>query len=338
MNHEQLQAIGLSDVEARVYLAVLMHPQIGAQRIAELSGTPRTSVYPVARSLVARRLLETVGVGYGTRYLARPPKEALPALFEQERADLTEREARARELAEELSAQAETAEPLPTEFVEVVRDRRVMSERFDRLQLEAESEVAMFVKPPFVMGRLGNPVEEEILGRGVRVRCLYEASALDSEHVGPYIEHWTAKGEEARLFPGELPCKLALVDRAAALFPLAAGEQVAHMSVLIRNAPLGTALALLFDYLWESSAALGDVSDAREGSADRDAETVDLLRMLAAGWTDQRIAAALGVSDRTVRRRIKRATEAVGAGSRAEAAARAASLGMLGEGGGRAAS
>lgn len=255
---QRLEGLGLSGVEARVYVALLMGGSLAARDLVDVAETTRSSVYLALRSLEDAGLVEG-GAGYASRYRAVPPERALPSLIEDERVELTEalqhKEDTAKELGEELArlADSQGADSPPAEVVEVLRNPRVVVDRFSRLQQQANREICMFVKAPFVHTG-GNPDEEQALARGVRIRCLYEEESLGLEGVRPYLEGWVAAGEEARVTSSKLPFKLIIVDSQTSLMPLETPE--AHRdvtSVLIRNASLAEGLQMLFDFLWESA-------------------------------------------------------------------------------------
>ena len=68
----------------------------------------------------------------------------------------------------------------------------------------------------------------------------------------PYLADWLAMGEEARIYDGELPHKLAIFDSQVVLVPLIrAGEQT--RTLVIRHAQLARSLSMLFQFLWERS-------------------------------------------------------------------------------------
>jgi hypothetical protein len=154
----------------------------------------------------------------------------------------------------QLEEVAAAEEELEEEMIEVLRSRQTISERFERLQLEAEHETDVLVKAPALATRAGNPAELRALKRGIRIRGLYEERALDSPDVAPHLTSWEAAGEEIRIYPGELPLKAAIFDRQRVLIPLEATK--AHdrvTSLLIRHPSLGLALHILFEHLWEQA-------------------------------------------------------------------------------------
>ncbi len=58
---EALKTFGLSEYEAKVLLALIAKGELTAKEIAEFSGIPRTSVYDVIKSLMAKGLVEAYG-------------------------------------------------------------------------------------------------------------------------------------------------------------------------------------------------------------------------------------------------------------------------------------
>lgn len=58
-------------------------------------------------------------------------------------------------------------------------------------------------------------------------------------------------------------------------------------------------------------------------------EEIEVIRLMVQGWTDERIARHLEISLSTVKRRIYRASQALGVTSRAGLASRATRLGLI---------
>ena len=258
----KLEKLGLSPAQAQVYLALVHHaPGMGASALAAAAGIPRPSVYPALESLIGKGMVEN-GKGYGSQFAAVAPEEALNRLIAVEKENLlerlSEREFLATDLIKELrSVPDEKPNASETKLIEVIRDPRVASDRFQKFQHETEHEVDALVRPP--MFRLSkshrdNPAESQSLRRGVRHRVIYQSSVLDHENIGPYLKSWIEAGEEARVYKGHLPLKLILFDSKIAWMPLETNAK--HhpiVSVLIRHHALGRALHLLFDYLWKES-------------------------------------------------------------------------------------
>lgn len=257
MNHEargELVELGLSPTEAQIYLALLQNASVSASALAGATGLSRSRVYQTLCSLTDKGLVES-GAGYGSKFGVVAPEQALPALIEREQETLAQRRDLAGQLGQRLAALIEPIDSAPEELIQVLRNSRAVAERFDRLQLEAERQIDSFIKAPFFC-RPSNPAQEKAQRRGVRVRSLYERSVLEDGSVKPYLEQWVAAGEEARIYDGELPHKLAIFDRKIVLMPLIMpGDQT--RTVLIRHPQLAQSLRMFFEFLWEDAAPVG---------------------------------------------------------------------------------
>jgi hypothetical protein len=84
------------------------------------------------------------------------------------------------------------------------------------------------------------------------------------------------------------------------------GSGTPESAIAIRTPPVVTALDLLFSLLWATSHAW----------TDDDEPWADVLRLLSRGLTDDSVARSLGITSRTVRRRIAEAMGDLGATSR----------------------
>src|SRR2546426_7003385 len=250
----KLEQLGLSRAEAEVYLATLHDGPLAAAAIAHETGIPRTSVYPTLCSLADKGLVEG-GAGYGSKFAAVSPAQALPALVVREKQILSDRERIARELAETLEPLAANAEFALDDAVQVIRSRQVIAERFDRLQLEAERTVDVIIKAPILNPRKDNPAQQKAQRRGVHFRGLYERAAIEDPTIQPYIQRWSASGEEGRVYEGELPYKLLIFDEEIVLMILtrSGGRSSA---LFVRHEPLAKSLIQWFNSLWAEAKPL----------------------------------------------------------------------------------
>jgi len=250
----KLEQLGLSPTEVQVYLAILQHGPLAAAAIANQTGIARTSIYPTICSLADKGLVEG-GAGYGSKFAAVSPAQALPALVAREKQILSDREQIARELAETLEPLAANAEFALDDAVQVIRSRQVIAERFDRLQLEAERTVDVIIKAPILNPRKDNPAQQKAQRRGVHFRGLYERAAIEDRVIKPYIQGWIASGEEARVYDGELPYKLLIFDGEIVLMILTRrGGQ--SSALFVRHEPLAKSLTQWFNFLWEEAKPL----------------------------------------------------------------------------------
>lgn len=259
----ELERLGLSAVEAQIYLALLAKGGTwGASAVAATMAIPRSTVYLTLNSLVDMGLLE-VEAGYGGRFSAVPAEQALPSLVLREREDLvrrqrevSDREQVAQELARRLRPERDQPETTDEpEIIQVLRDPRAIAARFERLQLEAERQVEVFIKAPIFNPRYENATQQQAMRRGVHYRALYERAIVDTPEIKPYLAKWIQGGEEARVYDGELPHKLAIFDRQKILMPLIPpGGQ--GRTLFVKSPQLGASLGMLFESLWQQSQPL----------------------------------------------------------------------------------
>lgn len=297
---QTLQALGVTAAAERVYRALLRGPDDTLRELAAGAGISaaqaRRAVGDLeSAGLVSRRATRPV------RYVPAAPGTAVEALILRREKELEGCRLLATELAEEFRASVRGE--LATQVIEVIADREVIFQRFVQLLGAARNEVLMFDKPPYV-GPLENPFEMEALEHGVSWRAIYAPEGLYPERM-EQIRRWERSGEKARVHP-EIPMKLAIVDRAVALMQMTVdGRGAENMAILIRPCALLDTLTLLFDSFWRRAVPLSrNRQQPADGGGQPAEQDEDLLRLLAAGFKDEAIARQLGVSSRTVSRRL----------------------------------
>ena len=75
-----LMSLGLSDYEARAYVALARHGPLNGYEVAKRSGVPRANVYAALERLERRNVVVAVQEGDATRYAARPQDEFIRRL------------------------------------------------------------------------------------------------------------------------------------------------------------------------------------------------------------------------------------------------------------------
>lgn len=317
-----LEALGLSEIEEQVYVALLGRPHMAASEVAAELGRG------VGMVRAALTKLEELGfvarlAGSPTRLTATRPEVAVGALV----ARRTEELADAAEAAQQLSSSfPQQVRARPDELVEIVVGRAAVAARFVQLTRTVQVDLLVLDRPPYAQNvEKTNSAEIDVLGKGVAVRGIYAPEAFELE--GAYEQAVAASraGEEARVH-GNVPMKLAIADRSEALMPLDA-DGVVDSVLVIRAPTVVSALVRLFELLWAQAWPL---SDWDRGATPEPADPIDheLLALLATGVKDEAIARDLGISVRTLGRRIGRLLDALGARTRFQAGLRASRTGL----------
>jgi sugar-specific transcriptional regulator TrmB len=251
---EVLEQLGLSKTEAKVYRCLLEESPLPAATVADRAGASRSSVYLILRSLADKGLIEA-GAGYGSRYHAAPPDQALAALLERERAELRAHEQHVDQVLPQLVELFDRCAGQDGEVVEILRTPKVVAERFDRLQSEAVETIDVMIQGPIEVGG-SNEAEAAALRRGVRVRVVYGRRVLADPEVSRYLDEWASAGEQARCYPGDLPMKFALFDSHTVVMPLSGPSSGGVAAIIVRHPELAAALEMVFSSLWHQAEPL----------------------------------------------------------------------------------
>lgn len=158
----------------------------------------------------------------------------------------------------------------------------------------------------------------------LRVRCVYAESFVRLPDGEQFIRDCQRAGEEIRV-SNEVPMKLYLADADIALVPLLLESE--NAALLLRGTDLVLALRVFFELLWMRATPW----PGTDQSTDEPLSPVQrrILELLAAGFSDDRVALTLGVSTRTVRRHVAVIMERLDTSTRFAAAIAARRLGWL---------
>lgn len=307
-----LEAVGIAPEEETAYRELLQHPE---STVAELAH--RLSDCEDRVSGRVRRLEE---LGLVSRSAEQPgrlrpvrPDVAVDVLVSRRRAELDRAQAAARDLVGEMK----TPERLrPESVVEVLVGRSAIATRFAQLLQTAREEVLVLDRPPYVSNYAESDAAVHTrLADGVRVYGIYSGESLET---GPGTEEAyraAEAGERSRLH-ADVPMKLVVSDRAVALLPLSL-EEPGESALVIHSSALLDALRQMFWLLWEQAVPI--VPELPTGdSAETDLDP-RLLTMLTAGMKDDSIARQLGMSSRTVGRRVAELMDSLGVRTRFQA-------------------
>lgn len=161
----------------------------------------------------------------------------------------------------------------------------------------------------------------DALADGRPSRALYPVRALDE--AADELAERARMGEQIRVLP-EVPTRLFVVATSHALVPHLPGFESTRRLV-VRERGLVLLLGQLFDRVWERAEPVPRLD--LPGARDRSRRL--LLQQLADGAGDEQIARTLGVSLRTVRRRVADVLIELGADSRFQAGVEAVRRGWL---------
>ncbi len=307
-----LETLGLTSVEASVYSELLRgdaSPKELSARAGLGVGATKELLEGLVRLGLAKRL-----PGRVTRFGLVSPELALPQLLRRREEALQASRAAIERLAAEHRSRTLEAE---ASYVEIVVGIDAIRSQFTSLQAEARTEILGCSKPPILVTPIeeGNPGEEDALARGVRNRWLYQSDLLETPGVLEGIERFVERGEESRVLP-RLPSKMFIIDRELAFLHVTQSAPEGHqvVGIMLRHQELVSTLLGLFEMLWERATPLFAAAAVPDTEFDP-----KIIEALAAGITDEAIGRQLGISTRTVGRRVRELLERIEAASRFQA-------------------
>jgi sugar-specific transcriptional regulator TrmB len=235
------------------------------------------------------------------RYFPTPPDVAVDLLFTKRQDELQ----RARAVAQQWQSKQRQASG-KEQPIEIVSGREAIMHRFQHMHRSSREEIVCLERPPYVVSATYHyaDVQQVAMARGVGLRTIIDTSVLDIPGKLESLRRNIANGEEIRVLP-RMPLKMLIADRRLALVPLSL-EQARDIALVLRTSLLLDALCELFEILWERGTPFGTAAVAMPNS-ERARRAVDgdtLVSLLAAGMNDKSIAQELGISARTLERRI----------------------------------
>lgn len=321
-----LRSAGLSAAEESTYLALVRQGGASVEQLADRVGL---SVAQVRRA-VAGLLRE--GFVHRTpppqeRVVPVPPELAIEQLIRRRQEELE----RTRQAAHRLAAEAyDRASDRRTEdLIEIVSGPAGVGQAFNRVQLTARQEMRTLVAPPYATSTGVNRTQLEREAEGVTYRAVYDGSALSDPVLAASAASHVRSGEQARIADG-LPTKLAVADRELALLPLDWSTPAHDAALLVHPCGLLDALVALFETVWARASPLSVTeTDGLTAEDTISADDRHLLSLLVAGLTDEAAGARLGLSRRTVARRVQQLMERTNSRSRLQLGWQARERGWL---------
>jgi DNA-binding NarL/FixJ family response regulator len=308
-----LETVGIKPTEERVYWTLLRMPAASSGELAErLDLRPEES-----RSCLSG--LESKGLVSRApddphRFRAAPPDLAFGPLLQRRHQELRSIEAAVGQMTDEYRSRAARRGGEP---VEVVTGVTAVRQRFAHLWRCALGEACAFVADPADI----DLAEWREPHPGARSRLVYPQAALDLTGDPYQLAESVRVGAVARLAP-QPPVTMLLVDGEAAIVrvPPVRAHPEGPAALLVHQGALLDALGALFEAVWESAVPLltypeTGPAEHREATGPA-AEDLRLLSLLLAGLTDDAIATKMGLSRRTVQRRVSGLIELVGVRTR----------------------
>ncbi|MBT2369334.1 LuxR family transcriptional regulator [Streptomyces sp. ISL-10] len=320
---EALRRLGIGDEATRVYLALLELAPVRLSRIGTAAGLDDTQLAAAYGELVDAGLASAPVDGRDA-IAPLPPAAGLQILSRHRAAEL---DASCVTVAGAFDAfRRQRLAEFKDDLVEVVTGEEI-GPRLRQAWDSAREQICQFDSPPYFPIPTATDEALATLARGVTQRVVYSRESLEFPgNLTQSIEPCIAAGEQARVVPS-VPVKLVIIDDAYALVSLSIKEvDVHHTMLVVQPCGLFAALVALFEQTWQSALPFHGPPHRphRLLPADR-----RLLSLLAGGVSDDDIAKEIGISRRTLFRRVEVLMARLGAATRFQMALQAQRRGWL---------
>jgi DNA-binding CsgD family transcriptional regulator len=323
-----LEFLGLDETATAVYQALLV-ARGGLADICARTGLPEGVIRSALSALASVNLVRAPS---GTSDAWRPvrPELGFAALVHEHEADLAQRAHQLAALRAAATAAAATWSagiqhmPASVETLETYQDA-IAEARWLASRATAEYLQVMPGAPDLAALHSELSPLAAAVARGARIRVLYRDSIRSDPSALAHARLMAQTGADVRTAP-ILPTPLVICDRQVAL--TLTGHPMQEMFLSVREPAIVEVLSAVFDNSWDTATPLSTRIFADDPANLTPGEQA-LLRLLAAGLTDEAAAKRLGVSLRTVRRQMQALMIRLQATSRFQAGLNAAQRGWL---------
>ncbi len=321
-----LSALGLSPRQERLYRRLRVASGSHLRIVVEFLETDEDALRLELAPLQERGLVTL----HDSRLRVVTPSVALSSMLASEASAAGELRDRLEGLTAAVAhLSAENSRPSPDEISDVQPLAGEQSSGGDPLKLlsaliEQSRGDMLWLRPDtWQMARhhLFADVIAAAVATGRRSRAIYPFRAL--AEVPDLLRERARAGEELRLV-ADLPTRMIVIGNTHAVLPEPLGF-TDQPRLLIRQGAVVESLTLLFELIWERASP---ITDLERGHARGDHRRL-LLEQLAAGAKDEQIARAMGLSLRTVRRRVSELMDEFHVETRFQAGAEAVRRGLL---------
>jgi hypothetical protein len=320
-----LKKVGLTPHDSHVYVYAVSHPNCTVEQVASALGRTASAVLQAQTRLIGLGLVYAEPVGWfklipaGPTLLSDQIRGSIEAEYTKDRTNLAQFSA---DLAKLKNQHLATRSLWAIPQVERLPCPPTGNQRVADLLLGAHVQIERIVVcAAHAPGGLPLPVmtaiERRAAQRGMIVRAIYPAHRLADDSGRRCLQRSVADGTQIRAV-AKPPLSLLLLDRAIAIIDKPDDGSGWPSSIVMRGQDLLSPLCALFDICW---AYASDVSAEAKPDTAGGLNSDDhlLLNLMGEGWKDEHASRQLGMSVRTLRRRLGRIMDDLGAVSRFQA-------------------
>lgn len=224
---EKLKSLGLTEYEAKAYLALLNRAELTAEEISATSKVPLPRVYGILEQLAEKGFIRILP-GRPRRFEAYPPKRAFEQYVKFREKLMADEIKRMEEVFSDIEHSLEEIywrtrlKIKPEELLEPLSDLYEMEVKTRRIISEAREEILIFTELFSWFPKISRELRDAV-DRGVRVRVLMCTSTVKAISIARQLR---GMGVEVREAPESwYPARGTIVDSSKLLFLIWAAEE-----------------------------------------------------------------------------------------------------------------
>lgn len=248
MIEKELQKLGLSDKEVKVYLASLELGPSSVQAVARKAGVNRATTYVMIEALIKKGLMSSFEKGKKRFFTAESPVHLILLLQKQE-SEIKEKQKILEELMPELKALFASAEEKPrVKFFEGLEGIKtiqndILAAKFNSLDEIISLDECYRILPP--EGKKGHRQKIAEKTKNIPIRVIYTSSK------GPILPK-KENSRERRFIPlDKFPFDTEIYIYSSKVAIISCKGKI--MGVIIENKDIAEALKVVFNLAWEAA-------------------------------------------------------------------------------------
>jgi len=260
----QLTSLGLSENEAKTYMALLTKNSMTVGEIAKISGVPRPKLYGILTKLIERGICDEK-IGNIKRYRVVAPNIVAERLIGDYQVKLQQKKVVAQNFSNTVHSIYETNidKTDPLEYIEIIKNKELVRKKFLDNYESVKKEILGFTKPPYALSLedvTSGEIEKQAKAEGKKLKifdvCEYNdrMSNSDKEEFWLMIHDFVSNGEEVRIVE-ELPMKLFIFDEKITIFALddPISLKPTLTTMVVNHRGFAKSLRYLFESIWEKA-------------------------------------------------------------------------------------
>lgn len=243
----ELEKIGLSEKEARVYLAALELGHTPVQAISKKARVNRATTYVILDTLIKKGLCSTYQEGKKTRYIAESP-QTLGTLFAIKKKEIEEKQKHLEQVLPQLKSIYNVQEGKPV--VRFFEGKEGLVTMINELLTEGRTRLVRMVYSvddinKVFTGEERRQARQRRIGKSMKTKVLYTLQEGELQS--------TPDGERIKIPQEEFPitCDVALFDGKVRIASL--GKRLS--GVIVQDPEIYRTLVSIFELAWEAAKA-----------------------------------------------------------------------------------